>query len=117
VAALGEVDAPASLKEMASTLEKDLDDVRAKLGAGGGGFGGGAGDGPRTVRQLLQFAGGVHRATALPTAQEREALGRAPAALDAQVERLNQLVNDRVPAFFGALDGADVPWTPGRPIR
>jgi photosystem II stability/assembly factor-like uncharacterized protein len=119
--ALGEADdAPASLTETASGLKDDLDDLRTKLGAGGGGFGGGGGgddDGPRSLRQLLGVAGGVQRATAMPTAQEREALERVPEALDREVSRLNQMVNERVPAFFRALDDAGVPWTPGRPIR
>lgn len=116
--ALDEVGAPASLGETASALQSDLDDVRTKLGAGGGGFfGGGGGEGPRTVRQLVLFASGVQRATAMPTEQEREALERAPAALDAQVARLNEMVSERMPAFFRALDEAGVPWTPGRAIR
>jgi hypothetical protein len=118
-AALEKVDAPASLGETASGLQRDLDDVRTKLGAGGGGFfgGGAGGNGPRSLRQLLAFAGGVLRATAMPTAQEREALERVPEALDAQVARLNQMVGERMPAFFRVLDEAGVPWTPGRAIR
>jgi len=115
--AMGRVDAPAALGETASALQRDLDDIRAKLGAGGDGFGGGGGDGPRTVRQLVLFAAGVQRATALPTEQEREALDRVPEALDALVARLNEMVGERMPAFFGALDAAGVPWTPGRAIR
>ena len=117
--ALEKVDAPAALAQTASGLQRDLDDVRTKLGAGGGGFfgGGGGGNGPRSLRQLLAFAGGVLRATAMPTAQEREALDRVPTALDAQVTRLNEMVSDRMPAFFRALDEAGVPWTPGRAIR
>ncbi len=120
-AALADANAPSALGEQADALERDLQDMRTKLGAGGGGFpgGGGGGDdgGPRSVRQLLSIAAGVHRATAMPTEQEREALEAVPAALDREVGRLNAIVTDRLPAFFRALDDAGVPWTPGRPIR
>ena len=109
---------PQSLTQMASELERDLNDIRTKLGAGGGGgFGGGAAEGPRNLRQLLSAAGGVLRATAMPTEQEMQALERVPSRLEAEVARLNALVSERMPAFFRALDEAGVPWTPGRPIR
>jgi len=117
-AALAAAGATSSLSEQAAALERDLEDVRTKLGAGGGGFfGGGGGDGPRSLRQRLGVAGGALRATAMPTEQEREALDAVPAALEAEVGRLNALVTERLPAFFRALDDAGVPWTPGRPIR
>ena len=115
--ALAGADAPDSLTETADALQRDVDDIRAKLGAGGGGPPGDGGDGPRTLRQLLAFAAGVHRATAMPTEQEREALDAVPAALDTEIGRLNAIVSERLPAFFGTLDEAGVPWTPGRVIR
>jgi hypothetical protein len=117
-AAMAEVDVPESLAELADELEGDLSDIRGVLGAGGGGFGfGGGGDGPPSVRRLLGVAAGVHRATTMPTQQEREALGAVPAALSEQVARVNELVTVRMPAFFQALDDAGVPWSPGRAIR
>jgi hypothetical protein len=117
-AALAEGMVQASLSDMANELERDVNDIRTKLGAGGGGFfGGGSSDGPRSVRMLLAFAGGVLRANAMPTAQEMEALDMVPGRLDPEVERLNTLVTQRMPAFFQALDAAGVPWTPGRAIR
>jgi photosystem II stability/assembly factor-like uncharacterized protein len=119
-AAMGDVDAPESLTGMAETLEDDVNDIRRRLGAAGGGFGGFGGGGGSSaspsVRQLLSVAGGVHRATAMPTAQEMRALDAVPEALDTEVGRLNALLA-RMPGFFEALDAADVPWTPGRPVR
>jgi photosystem II stability/assembly factor-like uncharacterized protein len=113
------VDVPESLTEMANGLEEDVNDIRRRLGAGGGfgGFGGGGGStGDPSVRQLLGAAAGVHRADAMPTEQEMEALNAVPAALDAQLDRLNALLA-RMPAFSEALDESGVPWTPGRPVR
>lgn len=117
--AMDKVDGAAGLADMAGGLEKDLNDIRTKLGAGGGGGfgGGGASDGPRSLRHLLSYAGGVLRANTMPTEQEMQALGMVPDRLDAEVTRLNALVTERMPAFFRALDEAGVPWTPGRPIR
>lgn len=120
-AAVEKVGGPESLTDMVAQVERDLNDVRAKLGAGAGGFGGG-GDGaqpiqPRTVRQLLATAAGVSRANALPTAQEREAVALAAERLAPEVARLNTLVTERLGALFQAMDVAGVPWTPGRAIR
>jgi photosystem II stability/assembly factor-like uncharacterized protein len=116
--AMKEVDVPASLTQRADSLEKALDAMRTRLGAGGGGFfGGGSNEGPRSLRQLLAFAGGVNRSTSMPTEQEMEAMSQAAPALEEQIGRLNAMVTQEVPAFFGALDDAGVPWTPGRPIR
>ncbi|MFQ5536152.1 MAG: glycosyl hydrolase [Gemmatimonadota bacterium] len=117
-AAMKEVEVAPALAALADSVADEVADIRKKLGAGGGGFfGGEEEEGPATVRQLLTRAAGMHRATAMPTAQEREALEAAPGALDEQVARLNALVTERVPAFFHALDEAGVPWSPGRPIR
>jgi photosystem II stability/assembly factor-like uncharacterized protein len=120
-AAAAKVDAPESLTGMLTAIETDLNDIRAKLGAGAAGPGAGAGGGtptvPRNVRALLSLAGGVNRANAMPTQQEMDALELAPSRLDAEVARLNALVAERVPTLFQAMDAAGVPWTPGRPIR
>ena len=117
--AMEEASVPESLTEMAEGLEDDLNEIRRKLGAGGGGgFGGGGGgrNGPPSLRQLLGVAGGVNRATAMPTEQEMRALNAVPDELEAQVTALNALLG-RLPGFFEALDTAGVPWTPGRPVR
>jgi photosystem II stability/assembly factor-like uncharacterized protein len=122
-AAVAKVDAPAELKQTLDAIERDLNDVRAKLGAGaaGGGGGGVAANAvpvpPRTVRQLLSVAAGANRANVLPTQQEKDALALVPSRLDPEVARLNALVSERMGALFKAMDAAGVPWTPGRAIR
>ena len=119
--ALAEVEAPAALKSMLDTLERDLGDIRNKLGAGAGAPSGGRDPSTRvpvrTVRQLLSTAAGASRANAMPTQQEKDALALVPARLDPEVARLNALVTERMPALLEALDEAGVPWTPGRAIR
>ncbi|MHB1194160.1 MAG: VPS10 domain-containing protein [Longimicrobiales bacterium] len=119
-AALAKGEASAALKEMLEAIERDLADVRSKLGAsttGGGGATRGSTVAARTVRQLLSTAGGANRANAMPTQQETDALALAPTRLDPEVARLNALVAERMPALLRALDEAGVPWTPGRPIK
>lgn len=118
-AAMEQADVPQDLSRMASELERDLNAIRRRLGTGGGGFGFGGGGGGSTpsVSRLLAVAAGVHRATEMPTQHEREALAAVPEALEEQVQALNALVADRMPAFFRALDEAGVPWSPGRTVR
>ncbi|MDH5588800.1 MAG: glycosyl hydrolase [Gemmatimonadota bacterium] len=106
-----------ALAGVAAELSDDLDAaLRVLRGSGRGGFGGDEA-GPRNVRQLLGVAAGVHRATVMPTAQEREALAAVPALLDAQVAAVNEMVAERMPAFLRSLDEEGVPWTPGRVVR
>jgi hypothetical protein len=115
--AMKQVEVPASLSQTAGALASEISDIRDRLGARGGFFGGGGNENPPSVRRLVSTAGGVHRATAMPTAQEREALELAPDALAEQVVRINTMLTEDLPAFYQALDEAGVPWSPGRPIR
>ena len=66
------------------------------------------------IRQLAD-ANGLHQAFAPPTEQERAALRRVAPALDEQAAAVNALL-EQMAEFRAALDGAGVPWTPGRPI-
>ncbi len=66
------------------------------------------------VRQLAD-ANGLHQAFAPATEQERAALRRVAPALDEQATAANALL-ERMADFRDALDQADVPWTPGRPL-
>ncbi len=120
-AALAKVEAPSAVTSMLEALERDLGDIRNRLGAGAGAPSGGRDASARvpvrTVRQLLSTAAGASRANAMPTQQEKDALALAPSRLDPEVARLNALVAERMPALFKALDEAGVPWTPGRPIK
>jgi len=120
-AALAKVDAPAAVTTLLEALDRDLADIRNKLGAGAGAPSGGRDPSTRvpvrTVRQLLATAAGASRANAMPTQQEKDALALVPARLDPEVARLNALVAERMPALLKALDEAGVPWTPGRAIK
>ncbi len=53
----------------------------------------------------------------MPTEQEMEALESIPGDLERELGRINEMLLERMPAFFQALDAADVPWTPGRSVR
>ncbi|MCG6955765.1 MAG: hypothetical protein LJF04_07230, partial [Gemmatimonadetes bacterium] len=118
-AAMERVTVPPAITTEANGIERDVDAVIAQL-RGRGGFGGGGGGGgvvgPSTVSQLVSQANGINRATAMPTGYEQQAFDALPAALDAQVEKLNAALA-RMPAFLKSLDDAGVPWSPGRPVR
>ena len=111
-----------ALAEAADSLKKDIDDIIRTLRGQPARSGQATQSVPDTVpapsvQQRLRRAGGINSATALPTEQERDALESAGPDLQREVDRLNDLLVDRMPAFFRELDEAGVPWTPGRPIR
>jgi len=118
-AAMARVTVPGALTTEANGIEREVDAVIAEL-RGRGGFGGGGGGsgvvGPSTVSQLVAQSNGINRATAMPTGYEQQAFDALPAALDAQVAKLNAALA-RMPAFLKSLDDAGVPWSPGRPVR
>jgi hypothetical protein len=105
----------------ANAVGREVDDIIAKVrGAGGRGFGGGDDESPRqpSIQQRVNgIAGEIGGVTSLPTEYQRDTLAMAATELDAQLERLNQLVTSRVPAFNKSLDDAKVPWSIGRPIK
>ena len=70
----------------------------------------------RSIQQRIQAANGINRATAMPTEYEQKAFANVPADIEKQVTRLNDVLA-QIPAFFASLDSANVPWTPGRPIK
>jgi photosystem II stability/assembly factor-like uncharacterized protein len=116
--AMAEVEVPPELEARADSVHETIQEVRVRLGAPGAEApededGAAA---PTPVRQLVRIAAGVHRATTLPTEQEREALASAETALAAQTARLDALLQEELPTFFRALDEAGVPWSPGRPL-
>ena len=124
---------PAAVSREADAINRELDDIIAKLrGAQGGGRGGGGGGAQRdeeeeegaparqqggiAVQQRLQTASGINNSSSMPTQYQREALTDVPADLEREIQRLNAVMQ-RVPAFIASLDAAGVPWTPGRPVR
>ena len=107
------------LSDQVESIRDELGEVRSALRASRG-FGGGANrptPNPAPVQSRLQLASGMMRATAMPTAQEMEALESVPADLAREIERLNVVISTRVPALVDALDAAGMPWTPGRTVR
>jgi uncharacterized membrane protein YgcG len=127
--------APEGVSRDADAINRELDDIIAKLrGGGGGGRGGGGGGGgapprdeeeegapPRqqggvAVQQRLATASGINNSNSMPTQYQREALADLPADLDREIGRLNAVMQ-RLPAFVASLDAAGVPWTTGRPVR
>ncbi len=113
--------APAALTAEADAIEKDIDAIIAKVrGSGGRGGGGGDEEGPRQP-SIQQRANGIANeiggVTSLPTLSQHDTLAMAATDLDMQLERLNQLITTRVPAFNTSLDDAKVPWSIGRPIK
>jgi len=118
--AMKRIEAPEALTATADTLKQDVDSIIRVLR--GRPRGRGAPNPTRpvpapSVQQRLATAMGITRVTALPTRAELDALESVPDVLAREVERLNELVSVRMPAFFRALDASGVPWTPGRPIR
>ncbi len=119
---------PAAVSREAEGLDRELDEIIAKLrGAPGGGRGGGPpreedeeGGPPRqesiAIQQRLQTASGINTSSSMPTQYQREALSDVPADLEREIQRLNTVVQ-RVPGFLAALDAAGVPWTTGRPVK
>ena len=116
----------ASLKLRTSACKMRGAPRRGGGGFGGGGFGGGGGNqgcgdeaegmDTRSIQQRIQAANGINRATAMPTEYEQKAFANVPADIEKQVTRLNDVLA-QIPAFFASLDSANVPWTPGRPIK
>jgi hypothetical protein len=118
--AIASAAAPAALTTEANAVGREVDDIIAKVrGAGGRGFGGGDDESrqPSIQQRVNGIAGEIGGVTSLPTEYQRDTLAMAATELDAQLERLNQLVTSRVPAFNKSLDDAKVPWSIGRPIK
>lgn len=113
--ALDRAGEPEALESQSDGLEDRVDELLETLrGSGGGPFGGG-GDGPDPIQRMLAGANGLHQANAPATAQEREVLDRVEPMIAEQIEVLGDLMSDMT-EFRSALDGAGVPWTPGRPV-
>ncbi|HEX9185747.1 MAG TPA: glycosyl hydrolase [Vicinamibacteria bacterium] len=74
-------------------------------------------DGPHTVtRRVAAAAMGTRWSTYGPTPTHRRSLEIAEKELASLRERLNALLEERLPAFERKLEAAGAPWTPGRPV-
>ena len=59
---------------------------------------------------------GGHYAAWLAVRDDWQEAASVPADIEKQVGRLNAVLA-QIPGFFASLDSANVPWTPGRPIK
>jgi hypothetical protein len=74
-------------------------------------------DGPHTLTRRLQAAQmGTMWSTYGPTPTHRRSLEIAEKELAAVRERINAVLEQRLPAFEKKLDAEGAPWTPGRPV-
>jgi photosystem II stability/assembly factor-like uncharacterized protein len=72
---------------------------------------------PPTVQTWLQVAArGTRLSTYGPTPTHRRSLEIAEQELASLRERLNRVLEERLPAFERELEKAGAPWTPGEPI-
>ena len=73
--------------------------------------------GPVPISRRLSVANlGNFRSTYGPTPMHRESMEIAREELDELVGQLNTIVRTEIPALEDDLEGAGVPWTPGRPV-
>jgi photosystem II stability/assembly factor-like uncharacterized protein len=74
-------------------------------------------DGPMTISRRVRVAQmGTALSTYGPTPTHRRSLEIAEQDLAKLRERLNAVLEQRLPAFENKLDAAGAPWTPGRPV-
>jgi photosystem II stability/assembly factor-like uncharacterized protein len=74
-------------------------------------------DGPHTITRRVRVAHiGTAWSTYGPTATHRRSLEIAEAEFAKVRERLNAVLEQRLPAFEKRLEEAGAPWTPGRPV-
>jgi photosystem II stability/assembly factor-like uncharacterized protein len=74
-------------------------------------------DGPHTITRRLRVAQiGTALSTYGPTPTHRRSLEIAEAEFAKVRERLNAVLEQRLPAFEKRLEEAGAPWTPGRPV-
>jgi len=74
-------------------------------------------DGPHTISRRVQVAQlGVSWSTYGPTPTHRRSLEIAEEELVGVRDRLNALLEQRLPAFEKQLEAAGAPWAPGQPV-
>ena len=110
-----------SLSRQVTAIDRDIDDILAKVRGRQGAADNDADDKnrfrPSVQQRVNDVANEIGDVTSPPTQLQRETLDLAMKDLEREVARLNTLLTTRVPALNRALDAAGVPWTAGRPIR
>ena len=110
-----------SLSRQVTAIDRELDDILAKVRGRQGPADNDADDKnrfrPSVQQRVNDVANEIGDVTSPPTQIQRETLDLAMKDLEREVARLNTLLTTRVPALNRALDAAGVPWTAGRPIR
>jgi hypothetical protein len=110
-------DAPDSLVQSAQAISKDLGAIVANI-RGGGDRPDAQQPGVLPLAQLIrQLHLSIEGSTALPTADQRRLTARCRERLDEQLENLNRLTHEDLPALNEELSRLGISWTPGRAIR
>jgi photosystem II stability/assembly factor-like uncharacterized protein len=108
--------APESLDAELHAIRQELHAIDEALG-GNRARGSIEDDGVATITRRVQVAQlGTSWSTYGPTATHRRSLEIAEKEFAGVRERLNALLNQRIPAFELNLEQAGAPWTPGRPV-
>jgi photosystem II stability/assembly factor-like uncharacterized protein len=117
----------ATRPDVAQALGSRLDEIEGKLDGimdemQGSDTGGGATQpgAPPLASQIRQLYSAVGASTALPTAEQAQLTLRSGELLAAQVDAVNEVLDEDFAQLRRALDQAGIPWTPGRlvaPVR
>jgi len=110
-----------SLTRQTTAIERDVDDILAKVRGRPAGEQTDVEDrtrfAPSIQQRVNQVAGEIGDVTSPPTQLQRETLALAMQDLEREAVRLNALLATRIPALNRALDAAGVPWTVGRAVK
>jgi photosystem II stability/assembly factor-like uncharacterized protein len=108
--------APDGLDTELHAIEQELFAIEEKLSGNKSRAALGEPDVPSVVRRLAVARQGTRLSTYGPTPTHRRSLEIAEEDLAALRDRLNTLLEERLPAFERRLQEAGAPWAPGQPI-
>jgi hypothetical protein len=119
-AAIKNASGPDSLSKQADAVDKELSDILKKLR--GDPDAPPVSDDKRVEEPSIQervnsVAEQIGNVTSQPTDLQRATLTLASQDLQREVERLNNVLQRRVPALNASMDAAKIPWTIGRPVE
>ena len=72
---------------------------------------------PSIQARVNSVAEQIGNVTSEPTELQRATLSLSTSDLQREVGRINELLQNRIPALNAGLDAAKVPWTIGRPVE